>query len=135
MRLVQFLHTYQCSLCQTVATSPIRVEHPQDLPCVLCRRWMRLVSSVPVTTPEQRDLFDRGTVFQPYAEPRPRVRYCDTCFGDLDPERTIRVDTGGRYCSQTCVDIAADQVRLVRERLEQLYQRKPWLKPATKETA
>ena len=60
------LYFYRCRKCRTVATSPVLHIWNQDpLSCILCHCRMRYLWNVPVTTEEERALFQRGPVWNP----------------------------------------------------------------------
>lgn len=62
-----YLHTFQCQRCKTVATSPVYVPG-YHLVCNLCHSYMKFMWSDPITTPEQAALADRGPVWNPGIE-------------------------------------------------------------------
>ena len=60
------LYFYQCQTCKTTATSPVRHDRYQrPLCCNLCASYMRFMWGEPITTPEQKDLANRGIVYNP----------------------------------------------------------------------
>ena len=79
------LHWYQCRSCQTLATTPVKVTYGRPLCCNLCHSYMAFKWSEPIQTQTQRDLAQRGVVWNP---------------GSLADERaddkTLPSDGGGR---------------------------------------
>ena len=60
------LYFYQCWNCKTTATSPVFHSWNEDsLHCNQCTCRMRYLWNVPVTTEEERALFQRGPVWNP----------------------------------------------------------------------
>lgn len=127
------LHTYQCSNCKTVATTPAKTES-RDLQCVVCRRWMRHIFTQPIDTLELQALADRGLVFNPHIPAGASTkRPCANCRTRVEKASMIDLGAAGRYCSQSCADEGSEKHRQAMERvdagLEELYQRKPYLRP------
>lgn len=133
------LHTYRCSFCKTVATTPVKSSSPRDVKCVTCLRWMGYLFSQTIDTLELQALADRGLVYNPHVSTDVIRKRCDTCKTLVDKAAMVNLGVGGRYCSQPCADIGTEKHRATMEaidaRLEKLYQERPWLRPSAKETA
>lgn len=100
------LFYFQCSLCLSIATSPVFSARYE---CVGCRRWMRFLYRVDAVTPEQQQLVARGLVYNPHTVP-PLPWDCVRCgqrLTDLRP--TYRTD--GKCCRE-CVKAEAGPPKL-----------------------
>lgn len=132
------LHLYQCWVCRTTLTTPIKSAGTgAPYRCLNDRTPMTYKFSAPVETDADRALVARGTVYSPHTIgwPKHTARACDTCRDWVEPETLIRLGAGGKYCSAACADIGTEKHRATMERVEQLYQERPWLRPKVKETA
>lgn len=91
------LFYFQCSLCKTVASSPV---FASTYKCGVCLRWMGFLYSTAAVTDEQMALVRRGLVMYPHTpEPQPwRCVRCGVEFQDIRPR--YRVD--GKCCTE-CV--------------------------------
>ena len=123
------LHTYQCSMCKTVATFTMRGPEVR-IDCVLCHRWMRHLFAEPITTDAQRALAARGLVFSPHTQTR--TRHCDSCRKQVERSGMIYLPGVGYFCETACADAGvakheAYMLRLQAERDEQKRREQPWL--------
>lgn len=135
------LHTYQCSLCQTTATSTLRYSLVGGLlPCIVCRRYMKHLFATPLTEDEHALHVTYGVVYNNRVTGEVNTkRPCDECKRWVERDAMIRLGVGGKYCSARCADIGTEKhheaMRQQRIRLEALYDEMPWLRPQVKESA
>lgn len=127
------LHTYQCGNCKTLATTTVRLS---PLRCQVCRSFMTYGWSAPIVSDEDRARAAKGIVFSPGRmplEPIPSIQRCGRrgC-GQYRPPAAL---LNGRFCSEACGAKDSEDVAAQLERIEQLYQLNPWLRPREKETA
>lgn len=131
------LHLYQCWVCRTTLTTPIKSAGTgAPYRCLNDRTPMTFRYSWAVETDSDRALAARGTIYNPYAL-TPAVntqRQCDSCRAWVEKADMIRLGAGGKYCSAPCATLGTEKHRAVMARVESLYQERPWLRPV-KETA
>lgn len=141
MSAEHLLHTYQCSLCGTTATSTLRYSLVGGLlNCVVCRRFMGYVFSQPISEEEHARHVVHGVMWNQRERSAVNTkRPCDECKRWVEMDTMIRLGVGGKYCSVECADTGTEKHRVAMEaqriRLEALYDEMPWLRPEIKETA
>lgn len=127
------LHTYQCSFCRSTATTSVKSSGL--VKCRLCFRLMAFLFSVPIETDEQREQAAGPIVFRfggvslaPPTEPTKRCarRGCYTY-------KPVSDLLNGRFCSEECGAQDSRDFKAFMDRLEDLYQRKPYLRPVARE--
>jgi hypothetical protein len=133
------LHFYRCSQCHTTATTGVKRTPDLHLRCNACFRWMAFLWSLPIETDEQRGLAARGLVYNPFGQDAPRkvctARRCDMCPTYVERAAMIVLPCVGKFCSDDCAQRGVLRHQQVMERVEQLYQNEPGLRPKHKELA
>jgi hypothetical protein len=131
----RYLHTYKCSFCKVVAFSTVKNPAMSPLPCIQCHRYMAYQWSKPLTEAEWQarnvaPIEYRSPLPAAVVPPESRDRQCARrgCLVWKPPAELLN----GRFCSEACGAQDSRDMAAFYDRLEQMYQEMPWLRPTTK---
>lgn len=132
------IYVYRCKNCRdvtyTVTVSSFSSHSPYR--CCRCSSWLRPLHSYDVVTDADRKLAARCPVWTGIDTATVKSappELCSTCRSALDKDSTIDLSPAGKFCSTPCADKGVADYEAFMERVEHVYQEKPWLRPAAQE--
>jgi hypothetical protein len=103
------LHTYQCRVCKTIMTTPLKLQPGERrYSCVSCYGSMWFLFSSPITTEHEKALARRGSVYNPH------IQKCPICGDYGYAMYRGRPGDNRMYCSAAHADASIPRTKVTK---------------------